>query len=207
MDELKGMEEEAASCGVCWPNLRHEQLRTYLSLLKKWNRQINLTSVKDSSELLRFHFLEACWVAENFLPAPCSLADVGSGAGFPGMVMKLYRPELRVCLMEKSYKRSVFLTTLARELLLQVDVFTGLAEKYPSWDGIDLAVFRALKPSSELLRLLLPRGVPLLVLHGGKQPGYRGWEKVREEKFPLSRQRWATLYRADVSRETSAASG
>ena len=69
-------------------------------------------------------FLEAFWAAQNFLPDKTPLGDVGSGAGFPGLAMKLYRPSLQVTLIEKSYKKVVFLREVSGKLGLEVDVFS-----------------------------------------------------------------------------------
>ena len=198
MDEVGAIDHAAVACGVSLNGMQKDQVRAYLSLLEKWRRRVNLTSVTDPSELLRFHFLEACWLAEAFLTFTQTIADIGSGAGFPGMVIKLYQPGACVILIEKNYRKSVFLTELARELSLQAEVFPGLAENFPSWDRIDLAVIRALRPSSALLSLLAENNVLLLVLHGREEPDLASWELVKRERFPLSENRWATLYRAQL---------
>lgn len=195
MDSLEVVESEALACGVFLGGPQKNQLRAYLSLLQKWGRRVNLISVTDVAELLRFHFLEACWITEAFLGSTRTLADVGSGAGFPGMVVKVYRPNIRVFLIEKNYKKSVFLKELARELSLQAEVFSGLAENFPQWELIDVATIRALRPSSALLSLLAEYKVSLLLLHGREQQDPEGWRLVRRERFPLSENRWAALYR------------
>lgn len=195
MSDLDEFDAGAEVCGVSLNPLQRSQLRSYLSFLEKWNRRINLTSVVDSTELLRFHFLEACWVAETFLASLQTLADIGSGAGLPGMVIKLYRPQTDLVLIEKNYKKALFLTELSRELSLQLEVFSHTAESFPGWNKVDAAVVRALRPSSALLDLLLANGVLLLILHGRNAPSLQDWELVRREKFPLSENRWAALYR------------
>lgn len=195
MDKLAGIDEQALTCGLSLNTLQRDQLNAYYQMLSKWSQRINLTSVTDSADLVRFHFLEGCWVAENFLGAAQTMADVGSGAGFPGLPIKLYRPRVELFLIEKNYKKSVFLMTLARELGLEVEVFSGHAEKFPCWERVDLAVIRALRPSSELLELLAKKGILLLILHGRDKPHPEGWQLVRRDRFPLSRNRWAALYR------------
>ena len=198
MGRLEDLDSVLSSCGVQLTDRQGEQILAYLSLLKKWRGRQNLTSVIDGGELLRFHFIEACWAASLFLPSRSTLADIGSGAGFPGMVMKLYQPSLRVSLIEKSYKKSVFLTQLAQGLSLEVDVFNGLAEDFSGWDQVDVAVIRALRPSPELLHLLSRKLVMLLIFHGREVPSLTAWHPEKRERFPLSRNRWATLYRAHV---------
>jgi 16S rRNA (guanine527-N7)-methyltransferase len=195
MSDLDEFDAGAVVCGVSLSPLQRSQLHSYLSFLEKWNRKINLTSVEKPAELLRFHFLEACWVAETFLTSIQILADIGSGAGFPGMVVKLYRPQTEIFLIEKNYKKALFLTELSHELSLQLEVFSGSAESFPGWNRVDAAVVRALHPSAALLDLLRKNGIPLLILHGHKEPASQAWELVRREKFPLSANRWASLYR------------
>jgi 16S rRNA (guanine527-N7)-methyltransferase len=93
-----------------------EQVCTYLELLQKWNARMNLTAQMAPVEILQN------LIAESFLGAqllrsddsPC--LDIGSGAGFPGMAMKLCRPDLEMILMEPRQKRAAFLAVLKREL-------------------------------------------------------------------------------------------
>ena len=94
---------------------------------------MNLTAETDPGKLLRLHFLEAFWASREFFVPGLRFADVGTGAGFPGMAMKLYRPGLKATLIEKNYKKAVFLRHLAGQLALDVDVFHGTAEEFPGW--------------------------------------------------------------------------
>ncbi len=171
-----------------------EQLRLYLQFLKRWNQRINLTSIALTNEQLAFHFFEAFWAARHFLSGEERLADVGSGAGFPGLAMKLYLPSLEVTLVEKSHKKAVFLQELSRQLDLEVHVFQGQAENYPNWQSIEVALLRALKPSSQLLRILSCYRLKLLYFHG-RQPGpwTRGLQSLRQAKVPQSDNRHVRL--------------
>ena len=96
-----------------------DRLEAYLSLLEQWNRKVNLTGLRGREEILRDLF------AESFLASPLldeqdgPLLDVGSGAGFPGMALKIYRPELTVYLLEPRRKRATFLETVRRRLGLE----------------------------------------------------------------------------------------
>jgi 16S rRNA G527 N7-methylase RsmG len=110
------------------------------------------------------------------------------------MAIQLYCPHLQVYLIEKSYKKSLFLSELSRDLALTTRVFQGFAESFPAWKNVDLAVMRALRPSAGLLDCFEKSGVSLLLLHGRKQPHFEGWQSVRRERFPLSKNRWATQF-------------
>lgn len=96
-----------------------DRVEAYLGLLEQWNRKVNLTGLRGREDILRDLF------AESFLASPLlaeqdgPLLDVGSGAGFPGMALKIYRPELDVYLLEPRRKRASFLETVRRRLGLE----------------------------------------------------------------------------------------
>lgn len=174
-----------------------KKVEVYLRLLRTWNRRMNLTSVETVEDQLRLHFFESFWVAERFLGTATAIADVGSGAGFPGLAMKLYRPSLEVTLIEKNLKKVVFLREVSRALECRVETYHGRAESYPDWFKIEIATLRALKPSPELVDMWGRRKVKLLLLHTKKSevPG-TDLRVLRQEKIPHSVDRYATLFLA-----------
>jgi 16S rRNA (guanine527-N7)-methyltransferase len=96
---------------------RHHQFLTYLRELRHWNRTISLTSIIDDVGIIRKHFLGSLDFLHTFVPHPgLPLLDVGTGAGFPGLPLKLWHPELAVDLVESSQRKSVFLRHLCRVL-------------------------------------------------------------------------------------------
>jgi len=173
-----------------------EGIALYLGLLEKWERRINLTTVRSPAELLEFHFFEAFAAAKEFLPFGSAVADIGSGAGFPGMAMKLYRPDISVTLIETNEKKTVFLETVARALGLEVTVFHGRAEDYDFWDRIAVASIRALKPSPALLSLLQENRVGLLYFRGKNEHSMAkaGWQLRKEVRHPSAENRFISLY-------------
>jgi 16S rRNA (guanine527-N7)-methyltransferase len=105
----------ARSLGVTLGDEAIAKLLRYLDLLLTWNRKINLTAVTDPIEIVDRHFLDSLAV----LPAlgeSSTLIDVGSGAGFPGAVLAIARPELRVTCVESIRKKVAFLDTLRAQL-------------------------------------------------------------------------------------------
>lgn len=92
------------------------QVQQYLALLMKWNDKINLTSIRDPLEILYRHFCESMYAAVAVPFRDGRLADVGSGGGFPGLPLKIIRPNLHVFLVESNIKKATFLAEVAREL-------------------------------------------------------------------------------------------
>lgn len=183
---------EAAFGLALSPEQKH-RVRVYIEKLRQWNAHINLTAIDRVEEQLRLNFFEAFWAAGEFLGEGSRVADVGTGAGFPGLAMKIYRPGLEVTLIEPNYKKVVFLKETARALELAVSVFSGKGEEFKEWEGVDVAVFRALRPPRELLKRLAGSGVRLLLFEG--QEGLRDErvKVIREARVPLSDQRWVRL--------------
>src|ERR1022692_1287749 len=95
------------------------QLQAYLELLLRWNARINLTAVRDPEQIVTRHFGESLFAARvlrdtGALAAGATLADVGSGAGFPGIPIQLFAPDVRVTLIESQNKKATFLREVVR---------------------------------------------------------------------------------------------
>lgn len=131
-----------------------DQIRFYISLLLKWNRTISLTTITDPIEMLKFHFGESMFAASAVDFSQSRLADVGAGAGFPGIPLAIFVPGLDVTLIESNSKKSAFLSEVVRELRLKnVTVFRGRMEDFPSESRrFDFIAARALGHHNELLR-------------------------------------------------------
>lgn len=91
-------------------------IQQYIELLLRWNDKINLTAIRDPLEILYRHFCESMFGAVLISLESCRLADVGTGAGFPGLPMKIIRPDLDLVLIESNIKKATFLTEVVREL-------------------------------------------------------------------------------------------
>jgi 16S rRNA (guanine527-N7)-methyltransferase len=117
-----------------------DQVSAYLDLLIKWNARINLSSVRQPAEIITRHFGESFFAARHLGLAEgqgSSLIDLGSGAGFPGLAIKLYAPSLSVTLVESNQKKATFLHEVIRRLTLtDIDVFAGRAEDFRAAAGI-----------------------------------------------------------------------
>jgi 16S rRNA (guanine527-N7)-methyltransferase len=92
------------------------QIQQYIKILLIWNEKVNLTAIRDPLEILYRHFCESMYAAEAIPLKNGRLADVGSGGGFPGLPLKIMRPELQVFLVESNIKKVTFLAEVIREL-------------------------------------------------------------------------------------------
>ncbi len=95
-----------------------QQIQQYMSILLKWNDAVNLTAIRDPLEILHRHFCESMFAASVTSLDKGRLADVGSGGGFPGLPLKILRPELEVFLVESNVKKATFLAEVVRDLEL-----------------------------------------------------------------------------------------
>jgi 16S rRNA (guanine527-N7)-methyltransferase len=100
-----------------------DHVRTYIDLLLRWNQKTSLTAVTDPAEILRLHFGESVLAAATVPIRHGRLADVGSGAGFPAVPIRMVSEDLSLILIESNLKKATFLAELVRELPLKnVDV-------------------------------------------------------------------------------------
>jgi 16S rRNA (guanine527-N7)-methyltransferase len=93
-------------------------IQRYMSLLLAWNEKINITAIRDPLEMLYRHFCESMYAAVAVPLQGGRLADVGSGGGFPGLALKIIRPEFQVFLIESNVKKATFLAEVVRDLAI-----------------------------------------------------------------------------------------
>lgn len=96
-----------------------QQIQQYTSLLLTWNDKLNLTAIRDPLEILYRHFCESMYGVGTLPVENCRLADVGSGAGFPGLPLKILRPDLELFLIESNVKKATFIAEVIREIGLK----------------------------------------------------------------------------------------
>ncbi|MDA3876670.1 MAG: 16S rRNA (guanine(527)-N(7))-methyltransferase RsmG [Halothiobacillus sp.] len=145
-----------------------EQLGQYLALLAKWNQAYNLTAVRDPSEMVVRHVLDALAV-RPWLRTPGRLADIGSGPGIPGIILAIAEPTLDVTLIDSNLKMTRFAETAIRALALpNVQVIRARVESLPA-DQFDQAISRAYAATADFLS-----STALLVRPGGEWLAMRG---------------------------------
>ncbi len=131
------------------------QTNSYLDLLVKWNQKINLTSEKSNEDILKRHIFDSLQYA-RVVPPDSRIMDIGSGAGFPGIPLKIVYPQLVAILVESQRKRCSFLEAVVRELNLKnIKIINERAEKLsPDPMGkIDIVLFRAVSDINSCLDL------------------------------------------------------
>ena len=126
------------------------RLKVYQTLLEQWQSAINLVSPSTIDNAWERHFLDSLQLV-SFLPVAGNLYDLGSGAGFPGLVIAIARNELNVTLIEKKKKKCAFLKTVSRETQTPVQILNKRIEDDISLPAPDFVTARALAPLSKLL--------------------------------------------------------
>lgn len=123
------LQETAAGWGLALSQRQLDQFAAYARELQTWNERLNLTAITTGEGIAVRHFLDSLRCALDWGEAPDSLIDVGTGAGFPGLPLKLLRPELRLTLVESIEKKAAFLRHTVELLGLSgVQVLTARAE-------------------------------------------------------------------------------
>lgn len=147
----------------------------YAEMLRERNQKINLTAITEPEEVKVKHFLDSCSAAE-LLPGGASVLDIGSGAGFPGLPLKIVRPDLTVTLLDSVNKKVAFVSDVIAELKLSgVTAVHARIEDFPHKGEYDAVVSRAVAELSTLAEYALP-----FVKIGGAFIAYKS-EKAESE--------------------------
>jgi 16S rRNA (guanine527-N7)-methyltransferase len=166
------LQEKAADYGVILGKEQLDLFDTYIKELIEWNSRMNLSGIKDRGRIILELFLDSL-VPAPYLPVKGRLLDVGSGAGFPAIVIKILIPTLNVKLVEANAKKTSFIKQVIRLLKLSdVEVINGRIENIGdklSPEGFDIVTSRAWTNLNQFARLcsslLLPGG--MLVYYSG----------------------------------------
>jgi 16S rRNA (guanine527-N7)-methyltransferase len=147
------------------------QISMYIDLLIRWNARINLTAIRKEEEIVTRHFGESFFLASHVFPFPSPLSappqvlDIGSGAGFPALPLKIWAPQIHLTLIESNHKKATFLREVARALILtNIDVIPDRAEAVADSLGTraNVVTLRAV----ENFEAILPQAVTFLAPNG-----------------------------------------
>lgn len=167
--------------GISAPSDLPDKLELYLAELLDWNARFNLTAVTDRDEIIVKHFIDSLSAA-SYVPVGANIIDIGSGAGFPAIPLKLVRPDINVTMLDSVGKKVNFLQHMIESLNLgDIVAIHARAEDFIKEkgrrDGYDIAVARAVASLNTLLEYCLP-----YLKKGGKMIAYKGAECEEELK-------------------------
>lgn len=178
----KGLDE----LNISLTNRQIEQFLVYYELLTEWNKFMNLTAITDFEDVIQKHFLDSLSLVKAYdLSKECKIIDIGTGAGFPGIPIKIAFPHVEMTLLDSLNKRILFLNEVKDKLAFaNLEALHGRAEDYAKPDKkremYDLCVSRAVANLSTLSELCLP-----YVKTGGCFISYKS-EKIKEESIAAS---------------------
>jgi len=169
-------------------SLTPEQIKLflkYLEILCLWNKKINLTSIKEENEIIIKHFVDSLSIV-TFIENESRVLDIGSGAGFPGIPLKIVKPSIQLTLLDSTQKKVFFLLELINKLkLIGVNAVWGRAESRDN--GVkrgyySYVVSRAVGRIEDLIELSIPYLVDkgeIILMRGGR--GLEEWERSKED--------------------------
>lgn len=179
--DLDQFRKDLGAFSIHLTDLQMNQFIRYYEILVEWNEFMNLTGITEYDEVMKKHFIDSLSLIKVFdTSRECTLIDVGTGAGFPGLALKIAFPWMKITLLDSLKKRIQFLDTVITELKLE-EVYTlhGRAEDYAREsrfrEQFDLCVSRAVANLATLSEYCLPYVKP-----GGFFVSYKS-EKVNEE--------------------------
>lgn len=182
-EKLNKIEERIRSLDLDISAVQVRQFYDYYELLVKWNQFMNLTAITDFEDVVQKHFVDSLSITgEKKLQDVDNLIDVGTGAGFPGIPLKIMFPELKITLLDSLRKRVDFMNEVIDRLhLKQMETIHGRAEDYAKpgkkREMYDLCVSRAVANLSTLSEYCLP-----YVKIGGEFISYKSGEITEEMK-------------------------
>lgn len=151
----------AAECEIPVSSQQAGQFQVYLELLEEWNRKMNLTALREPEKIMEKHFLDSILILRYLrIPPGAKLIDIGTGAGFPGVPLKILRSDLHLTLMDGLNKRLIFLEELLRALSLRAELVHLRAEeggRKPEYrERFDIVTARAVAQLPVLCEFCLP---------------------------------------------------
>ena len=171
--------EKANSIGVEISQKQAEQFYKYMELLLEWNEKMNLTAITDPEEVILKHFIDSLTIIP-YLKEADTVLDIGTGAGFPGIPLKILEENEKFTLLDSLNKRIIFLQTVITELELKnIQAIHGRAEEFVSKrrEVYDVVTSRAVARLNVLLEYMLP-----FVKVGGRCICMKSFEIVEELK-------------------------
>ncbi len=155
------VKKACADIGINLSDSQAEKFEKYYKLLIEWNEKINLTRIVEPEEVAVKHFADSLALTKYFdIPENASLIDVGTGAGFPGIPLKIFREDIKLTLLDSLNKRLNFLDTVAEEIGIDVNTVHSRAEDagkdVAQRESYDIAISRAVARLNTLCEYCIP---------------------------------------------------
>ncbi|MEK6264550.1 MAG: 16S rRNA (guanine(527)-N(7))-methyltransferase RsmG, partial [Clostridium sp.] len=120
MEYFDILNEASNNVGLDFNEKKYQQFMRYKDLIKEWNEKINLTAIKEDEDIVKKHFIDSMKVFKfDGLKDAKSVIDIGTGGGFPGIPMKIMKPEINIVLLDSLNKRIKFLNEVIKDLQLK----------------------------------------------------------------------------------------
>ena len=158
-------QKELKKINIVLTNHQLEQLENYYQLLKEENKKYNLTSITDKESVYLKHFYDSLTITKIIKIDDQSICDIGTGAGFPGLVIKIAFPKTKITLVDATFKKCNFLNMVIQKLSLEnIEVVNSRAEEYSkeNREKFEIVTSRAVAP----LKHLLEYSIPLVKVNG-----------------------------------------
>ncbi|MCH3973141.1 MAG: 16S rRNA (guanine(527)-N(7))-methyltransferase RsmG [Oscillospiraceae bacterium] len=154
------LQQGAAQCGISLSKEQSRQFQQYMESLLEWNQKLNLTAITQPQEFLQKHFLDSLWPLQWMQLQKKNCIDVGTGAGFPSIPLKLAVPQMQLTLLDSLQKRLTALQDICETLQVKADFVHGRAEEAGRNAKLrgqfDFAFARAVAPLPVLCEYCLP---------------------------------------------------
>lgn len=176
----KILSDNASALGVSLSDKQIEQFMSYATLLTEWNQKMNLTAITEPFEIATKHFLDSLYGLQ-YIKKGARIIDVGTGAGFPGIPLKIAHPSVSLTLLDSLNKRLTFLEAVISEICIKntqtihARAEEGSAKKSPLREQFDVSVSRAVSQLNILSEYCLP-----YVKVGGVFLAYKGSDVTEE---------------------------
>jgi len=168
LSQVRDLQQGLTALGLHLSDTVQQQLLGYLALLDKWNRVYNLTAIRDPRQMVGYHLLDGLAVLPYLWPG--RWLDVGCGAGLPGMILAIARPDWEFVLLDSNSKKIGFVQQAIIQLgLKNVSAYCGRIECYKPAELFDGVISRAFAELGDFVRLTAPLAKP-----GGKWAALKG---------------------------------
>lgn len=183
---------------------QYNQFTKYFQTLVSWNAKMNLTAITEENDVFIKHFYDSLYPSSIVEFSNQSILDVGSGAGFPSIPLKIIFPDLKVTIIDALNKRITFLKALCEELEIDVELIHGRAEEFKRKNSFDIVTARAVANLQVLSELCIPFVKKDGVFLSLKGPRYKDEIKLCKNTFKILNSKLENTYEYKIAGDARA---